>query len=82
MNLRKIHTESTGKDRQTNVLATSASTFSRNWHAPPPLIQFKSASTLQAFRFVPVHMDVILDLLVRAIDGDIELRILRDVTEP
>lgn len=73
MNLRKIHTKSTGKDRHTNVLATSASTFSRNWQAPPPLIQFKSASTLQAFHFVTVHMDVILDILIRAVDSDIEL---------
>jgi len=34
--------------RQTNVFAASASTFSRNWQAPPPLMQFNSASTLQS----------------------------------
>ena len=28
-----------------------------------------------------MHMDVILDLLIRAVDGHIEFWILRDVTE-
>ncbi len=59
-------------DRQTNVLAASASTFSRNWQAPPPLMQFNSASTLQTSRLISVHMDMILHLLVRPVDGDIE----------
>ena len=40
---------------QTNVLAASASTFSRNWQAPPPLMQFNSASTLQASRLVSAN---------------------------
>lgn len=70
-----------GEDKQTHVLATSASTFSRNWQAPPPLIQCKSESTLQAFHTVNVHVDVIWDLLIRAVDGDVEFGILRDVPE-
>jgi hypothetical protein len=69
------------KDKQTNFLATWASTFSRNWQAPPPLIQCNLASTLQAFHTVTEHVDVIWDLLIRAVDGDIEFWILRDVTE-
>jgi hypothetical protein len=56
----------------TNVLAASARTFSRNWQAPPPLMQFKFASTLWASYFVSAHADVILHLLVRTVDGDIE----------
>jgi hypothetical protein len=73
MKLQKIHTGPQERNRQTNVVAASASTFSRNWQAPPPLIQFKPASTLQAFHIVTAHMDVILDLLIRSVDGDIKI---------
>ena len=36
-----------GVDMCTYVLAASARTFSRRWHAPPPFIQFKEWSTLK-----------------------------------
>lgn len=31
----------------THVSAASARTFSRSWHAPPPLIEFRASSTLR-----------------------------------
>jgi len=59
--------------KKTNVLAASASTFSRNWQAPPPLMQFKPVSTLHTpFVFVYARTDGILHLLVRPVDGDVE----------
>lgn len=39
------------------VFAASASTFSRSWQAPPPLIAHRSLSTLSPFRSMPWDMD-------------------------
>lgn len=48
----------------TNSFAASARTFSRRWHAPPPLIRFSAVSTLCELRYV----------LVRAVDRHVERR--------
>jgi hypothetical protein len=81
MNLQGFHTSSTWQDKKTNVLAASASTFSRSWQAPPPLMQFSSASTLHPSISTLANKDVTFHLLVRPIDGAIELGVLCDVTE-
>jgi hypothetical protein len=69
-----------GKTKETNVLAASASTFSRSWQAPPPLMQFKSASTLHASTLT-LHTKVTFHLLVRAVDSDVEFGVLCDITK-
>lgn len=46
-----------------HVRAASASTFSRRWHAPPPLMQLRLRSTLHVCLVVPVNVKPIDSLV-------------------
>lgn len=76
----------------TYVSAASASTFSRSWHAPPPLIELRLSSTLRKVREsgsvstrTAPHIRQVRrssrDALVGAVDADVNLGVRLEVAE-
>lgn len=68
--------------RGTHVSAASARTFSRSWHAPPPLMEFRCASTLSTRKVSIIRARCNRGLsLVGSVNGDVDHGVLGDVTE-
>ena len=67
----------------THVSAASARTFSRRWQPPPPLIQFRSWSTLDSHLSRPSQTKVCRrwDSLIRTIDGHVNDRVLVHIAQ-
>jgi hypothetical protein len=74
----KIWTE---RGERAHVLAASAITFSRNWHAPPPLTQFSWGSTLQETKISGIEVRRRCNLLVCTVKCDVNRGVLVNIAK-
>ena len=68
---------------RTHVSAASARTFSRRWQPPPPLMQFRSWSTLSSHLSRPSQTKACQrrNSLIRTIDGHVNDRVLVHIAQ-